>query len=380
MVHTRNTNYATPAALDDDAASMASIASIASTIFDGLEDERLDNIREARQYVNDACKAFIRCHDRAKADEDDLALAADADEQRLRCVKAAWRFVAFVRNELPACTDFDVQGRENVAAFIKGYEQKINIRPIIQEDLRDADGYNQKFPSRNDVVAPITGVNAAPLFAAPFNVPDIAAPNSQQRKRNLTDESAGQNPSEKRGRQGSSAAFDDNDPLSLNVAGAAAASNPPTTPPLTGQLLDGGNNGQSTGNLLPPGARSKRAEDWVLSQTRSKSPTSEMRRSELEALRIQTAAIDKGREANERELAKWKETREKLEKDMEDLKRRKAAKKSKEQKEKEKSDARKHHVTLERNTERQRQALAKAANTSMELQQMQEIVSQMATQ
>merc|ERR1711942_11154 len=64
---------------------------------------------------------------------------------------------------------------------------------------------------------------------------------------------------------------------------------------------------------------------------------------------------------------------------MDDLKKRKAAK-AKEQKEKEKSDARKHHVTLERNTERQRQALAKAANTSMELQQMQEIVHQMAAQ
>ena len=58
----------------------------------------------------------------------------------------------------------------------------------------------------------------------------------------------------------------------------------------------------------------------------------EMRRSELDALRVRTAAIDKRREANERELAKWKETREKLVKDMEDLKRRKAAKKSKKQK------------------------------------------------
>ena len=270
MVHTRNTNYATPAIPDDDAESMGTAASTASTIFDGLEDERLDNIREARQYVNDACKTFIRCHDRAKADEDDLALAADADEQRLRCVKAAWRFVAFARNELPACTDFDVQGRENVAAFIKGYEQKINIRPIIQEDLRDADGYNQKFRSRNNVVAPITGVNAAPLFAAPFNVPDISTPNNKQRKRNLTDKSAGQNPSEKRGRQGSSAAFDDNDPLNLDVAGAAAAPIPSVNLPPTGHLLDVGNNGQPTENLLPPGARSMRAEDWVLSQSCAK--------------------------------------------------------------------------------------------------------------
>ena len=105
-----------------------------------------------------------------------------------------------------------------------------------------------------------------------------------------------------------------------------------------------------------------------------------MRRSELEALRVQTAAIDKGRKANERELAKWTATKEMLESDMRDLQKRKEAKKSKEQKEKERADARKFQVTLERNTERQRQALAKAADTSMELQQMQEIVNQMAAQ
>ena len=80
MVLTRNAHYPTPANDDDDNASMGTAASAASTIFDGLEDERLDNIREARKYVNNACKAFIRSHDRAKADEDDLDLAAEADE------------------------------------------------------------------------------------------------------------------------------------------------------------------------------------------------------------------------------------------------------------------------------------------------------------
>ena len=263
MVLTHNAHYATPATPavdDDDAASMGTAASTASTIFDSLKDERLDNIREARKYVNTSCKTFIRSYDQAKADEDDLDLAAEADENRLKCVKAAWLFVEFARNELPACTDFDVQRRENVATFIKGYEQKINIRPILQDDLRNADGYNKKFPSRDGVVAPITGANAAPLFAAPFNVPDITAPTNPQRKRNLTNESSAQNPNEKRGRQGSSAAFDENDPLSLNVAGAAALPPPSVVQPPTQDLLDVGNGGQSTANLLPPGARSKRAE------------------------------------------------------------------------------------------------------------------------
>ena len=382
MAFPHGTQFATPARDDDDLASMGSAASVATTIFDGLEDERLDNVREARGYVSTTCRAFIKTHDDAKEDEDDLDLAAEADSQRLKCVKAAWRFVEFARSEFASCSDFDVQGRENVAAFIKGYQQKICIRPIIQEDLRDVAGYSQKFPTRDDVVAPIP----APIFAAPFNVPDITTPSAAQRKRNLTDESTGPNPSEKRGRQGSTPAFDDNDPLNLNVAGAAAPPPGATAPPGAAEPLGAAAPSGATAppplrrNLLPPGAKSKRAENWVLDHSRDKSPTNQLRKNELKGLQEQTAAINRGREENERELAKWKATKEKLAKDLEDMQKRKEAKREKERKEKEKKEARKHHIAVERNNEFQREALTKAANTSTELQQMQEIVAQMTAQ
>ena len=130
---------------------MVSTASVASTIFDGLEDERLDIIREARSYVSTACRTFIEKYDEAVADKENFDAAAEADFLRLMCIKKAWRFVDQVRDEFSTCSDFDIQGRENAAVFIKRYQEKIVIRPVIQEELRDIDGYKQPFPTREDV-------------------------------------------------------------------------------------------------------------------------------------------------------------------------------------------------------------------------------------
>ena len=82
--------FATP--LDnEDAMSQSSGVSVATSIFDGATDPRLEILREAQKIVVTACKKFLKAHARAMEDLDNFGEASLADAYRLEGVQKAWR-------------------------------------------------------------------------------------------------------------------------------------------------------------------------------------------------------------------------------------------------------------------------------------------------
>ena len=374
---------------DEDAMSGMSTVSTASTIFDGATDQRLTTVRELQQEISKCCRRFIHKHDEALKDDDNIDGVQMADDFRLECVNKAWTFIEEAMKEFCTHADFDVQARSRIAFFIDKHQKNFATCPVIHPGMRNVVGYDRPFPTYEDVIAAHANKDTASVFMRPFDVTapgaTAAPPTSAQKKRNVNEESFQSLPTGKRGRAGSS-------PEGVVVPDV--------------NVIEVGQLPAQTGNTLPPGARHKETGNWLRDQenerrqARSRSPTEGIRRKELEELRAQTDQINKDKEANRKEVERLKKVKAEMEKKMAEAqhlkeierkqraeeKRKRKEKKEEEKrrmeeeekrKEQEKKANRLHQVAKERSEEFQRKAIADAANSAAELQQMQEVLAAM---
>ena len=289
------TPYATPLRPgDEDAMSQSSGMSMASTIFDGANDVRADTLRDAQDIVSGSCRKFIKKHDEAIANDDDVGATSHADGYRLECVNNAWRFVEEVRRGFCGYGAQDVQARENVAAFIKRWGVRIEKRPLLQEELRSVPGYDRDFPKEEDVKAPIVDAGTESVFTRPFiqNGAGAEINAASQKKRNLEELSFQPTPHGKRERTSSRK---DNEPPIINIADIEEIAAP-------------------TGSGLPQGAIAKqRTYDWLNAhrRPRSSSPSNnERERLELEKKAAETALLGQKNEETDREIEKLRKMKE----------------------------------------------------------------------
>ena len=390
MAFNPNAFQSLPGAADEDAMSEMSSASVASTIFDGATDQRLTTVRELQQEISKCVRRFMHKHDEALKDDDDIDGVQMADDFRLECVNKAWKFIEEAMKEFCTHSDFDVQARSRIAFFIDGHQKKFATRPVIHPGMRGVVGYDRPFPKYEDVVAAHATRDKPSVFSGPYDVTapgaHAAPPTSAQKKRNVSDESLHPQPLGKRGRSGS---------------------NPEEVVVPDVNVIEVGELPVQTGNPLPPGARSKETSKWLQDQqqerreARSRSPTDAIRRKELEDLRKQTDQINKEKEANKKEIEKLRQMKAEMEKQMaetqrlREIERKQRAEEKKKRKEKKGEEKRKmeeeekrkeeekranrlHQVAKERSEEFQRKAIADAAKSAAELQQMQEILASMA--